>query len=114
MEEIWKVKELAKFELTFKQYLDSIMCELSIRLSSKCYISVIRNKFGYGGLKTIMKEYPEFDSLKIDWGDWHYLLDTKDIERAYKKEKSINEFVEILIDYIKVEFAKQIMREDMN
>lgn len=103
---------MAKFELTYKQYMDSVICTLSSKLSTRCAISIIKNEFGYGGLKTIMKEYPEFDSLRLEWDDWHYTFDTKAIEKSYNEERSINEFADMLIDQIKAEFVKQILREE--
>lgn len=102
---------MAKFELTYKQYMDSIASELCCKLSDKCKITVTRNEFGYGGLKSVMKEYPEFDSLRLDWKDWHYMLDTKFVEKAYREEKSIDEFTNELVFQIKKEFVKLIMKE---
>lgn len=103
---------MAKFELTYKQYMDSVICTLSSKLSIKCAITITKNEFGYGGLKTIMKEYPEFDSLRLEWEDWHYTFDTKVIEKSYNEERSINEFSDMLINQIKTEFVKQILREE--
>lgn len=100
------------FKLTFEQYLNVIVSELIGRLSTKCKVSIRNNEYGYGGLKTIAKEYKEFDSIRVDFDDWHYDFDTMNVEKSYKVEKDINEFVDIFIEQMKSEFVKQLMKEE--
>lgn len=83
---------MAKFELTYKQYMDSVICTLSSKLSTKCAITITKNEFGYGGLKTIMKEYPEFDSLRLEWEDWHYILIQKLSKNHITKKEVLTNF----------------------
>lgn len=74
---------MPKFELTFNQYINIITIELKNKLSEKCTVLIRRDTcIGGGGLKSLVKKYPQYDSIKIDWGEWHYILDTKEIESA--------------------------------
>lgn len=101
---------MAKFEVTFSQYLNLVVNELSNRLSEKCKITIVKNEYGFGGLRSVTKEYPEFDLLKIELENWRYTLDTQIIESAYRSESSIDKFVNELVCRIKEEFVKLIMR----
>lgn len=102
---------MAKFELTYDQYINAIQSELINRLSDICTIKIIRDScIGYGGLKTLTKEYPQYDSLVINWNDWHYRIDSREIEKSFGEENNINEVVDKIIESAKQEFVKQLLK----
>ncbi len=103
---------MAKFELTYEQYMYAMVYELTNRLSSECSVSILKDEIGYGGIKTFMKENPQYDSLRVDWEDWHYVFDTKGIEKTYREEQSVNEFADMLVHQIKEEFVKQVIKKE--
>ncbi len=100
--------ELAKFELTFGQYISAICQELCSNLSEECKVITCKEQIGMS-LRAIAKDYPEYDCIKITWEKWNFVFDTKEIELAYKREIDIQTITSTIIGDAKKEFVKQLV-----
>ena len=101
---------MAKFELTFGQYISAICQELYSNLSDGCEVIVCKEQIGMS-LRTIAKDYPEYDCIKITWEKWNFVFDTKEIELAYKREIDIQTIVGTVLSDAKKEFVKQLVNQ---
>ena len=101
---------MIKIEITFEHYLNAIVSELKKRLSTDCNIRIVRDDFRLAPpIRSLAKEYPELDYIRLDWSNWHYMIDTMKIERDYIEAHSVNYVADVIIEQIKTEFVKQVM-----
>jgi hypothetical protein len=100
---------MIKIEITFEHYLNAIISELKKRLSTDCNIRLERSDC-FGSIRQFAKEYSEFSHIRLDWNNWHYMFDTLEIEKDYIHAHSINSVVDMIIEKIKSEFIKQIIK----
>ena len=100
---------MIKIEITFEQYLSAIISELNKRISTDCDIILVRSDC-FGSIRQFAKEYSEFSHIRLDWNNWHYMFDTLEIEKDYIHAHSINSVVDMIIEKIKSEFVKQIIK----